>query len=202
MRKMMACMLGAALCFSMAGAETGVSSAEKASSPFGRMIWNRGWEFRLEDEPGKSGWQTVHLPHTFSLPYFMSDSFYTGLGSYRKKLVMPEEWQGKKVFLDCGAAFQVAEVKVNGKTAGRHEGGYTAFRSDLTPFLKPGENWVEVRVDNRWSPRIAPRAGEHTFSGGLYRNVHLHVCSPVYLPAHGVWVQTPEVTAATGRSGF
>ena len=21
------------------------------------------------DEPGKSGWQTVHLPHTFSLPY-------------------------------------------------------------------------------------------------------------------------------------
>ena len=139
MRKMMACMLGAALCFSMAGAETGVSSAEKASSPFGRMIWNRGWEFRLEDEPGKSGWQTVHLPHTFSLPYFMSDSFYTGLGSYRKKLVMPEEWQGKKVFLDCGASFQVAEVKVNGKTAGRHEGGYTAFRSDLTPFLKPGE---------------------------------------------------------------
>lgn len=93
----------------------------------------------------------------------MSDSFYTGFGSYRKKLVMPEEWQGKKVFLDCGAAFQVAEVKVNGKTAGRHEGGYTAFRSDLTPFLKPGENWVEVRVDNRWSPRIAPRAGEHTF---------------------------------------
>lgn len=147
----------------MAGAETGVSSAEKASPLFGRMIWNRGWEFRLEDEPGKSGWQTVHLPHTFSLPYFMSDSFYTGFGSYRKKLVMPEEWQGKKVFLDCGAAFQVAEVKVNGKTAGRHEGGYTAFRSDLTPFLKPGENWVEVRVDNRWSPRIAPRAGEHTF---------------------------------------
>ena len=174
MRKMMACMLGAALCFSMAGAETGVSSAEKASSPFGRMIWNRGWEFRLEDEPGKSGWQTVHLPHTFSLPYFMSDSFYTGLGSYRKKLVMPEEWQGKKVFLDCGASFQVAEVKVNGKTAGRHEGGYTAFRSDLTPFLKPGENWVEVRVDNRWSPRIAPRAGEHTFSGGLYRNCLLY----------------------------
>lgn len=123
MRKMMACMLGAALCFSMAGAETGVSSAEKASPLFGRMIWNRGWEFRLEDEPGKSGWQTVHLPHTFSLPYFMSDSFYTGFGSYRKKLVMPEEWQGKKVFLDCGAAFQVAEVKVNGKTAGRHEGG-------------------------------------------------------------------------------
>ena len=81
MRKMIACMLGAAaLCFSMAGAETPVSAAEKASSPCRRMAWNRGWEFRLEDEPGKSGWQTAHLPHTFSLPYFMSDSFYTGRG--------------------------------------------------------------------------------------------------------------------------
>lgn len=80
----------------MAGAETGVSSAEKVAFPCERMIWNRGWEFRLEDEPGKSTWQTVHLPHTFSLPYFMSDSFYTGRGTYRKKLVMPEEWQGEE----------------------------------------------------------------------------------------------------------
>ena len=73
------------------------------------------------------------------------------------------------------------------------------FRTDLTPFLKRGENWVEVRVDNRWNPSIAPRAGEHTFSGGLYRNVHLHVCSPVHLPAHGIWVQTPEVTPSRGK---
>ena len=148
MRKMIAYMLGAAvLCLSAAGAETPVSVAGEAPAPCKRMVWNRGWEFRLEDEPGKSGWQTAHLPHTFSLPYFMSDSFYTGRGSYRKKLVMPEEWVGQKVFLDCGAAFQVAEVTVNGKAAGTHEGGYTAFRTDLTPFLKPGENWVEVRVD-------------------------------------------------------
>ena len=110
MFKIVACMLGAAvLSLSAAGAETGVSTAGEASSPCKRMVWNRGWEFRLEDDPGKSGWQTAHLPHTFSLPYFMSDSFYTGRGSYRKKLVVPEEWLGQKVFLDCGAAFQVAE---------------------------------------------------------------------------------------------
>ena len=175
MRRIITCMLGvAALGLCAAGAETPVSAAEKVLPACKRMVWNRGWEFRLGDEPGKSGWQTAHLPHTFSLPYFMSDSFYTGRGAYRKKLVMPEEWKGQKVFLDCGAAFQVAEVVVNGKAAGSHEGGYTAFRADLTPFLKPGENWVEVRVDNRWSPRIAPRAGEHTFSGGLYLSL-IHI---------------------------
>lgn len=189
----------AALFLAVAGTQAFSAGTEEPASACRRTVWNRGWEFRLEDEPGKGDWQTAHLPHTFSLPYFMSESFYTGRGSYRKKLVMPEEWKGRKVFLDCGAAFQVAEVLVNGRKAGSHEGGYTAFRTDLTPFLEPGENQVEVRVDNRWSPRIAPRAGEHTFSGGLYRNVHLHVCSPVHLLAHGVWVQTPEVTPARGK---
>lgn len=186
-----------ALCLAVAGAFA--FSAEEPPPAGERMIWNRGWEFRLEDDPGKGSWRTVHLPHTFSLPYFMSDAFYTGRGTYRKTLAMPEEWQGCKVFLDCGAAFQVAEVMVNGKPAGRHEGGYTAFRTDLTPFLKTGRNEVEIRVDNSWNPRIAPRAGEHTFSGGLYRNVYLHVASPVHIPLNGVWVQTPEAGAARGR---
>ncbi|MFR4416687.1 MAG: hypothetical protein ACLT8E_04510 [Akkermansia sp.] len=193
---MMACMLGAALCFSMAGAETGVSSAEKASSPFGRMIWNRGWEFRLEDEPGKSGWQTVHLPHTFSLPYFMSDSFYTGFGSYRRKLVMPEEWQGKKVFLDCGAAFQVAEVKVNGKTAGRHEGGYTAS-DGFDAFLKRGENWW--RCARTAGTPVAPR-GRVPFPAGLPERASARVLRASSSARH--LVQTPEVTPSAGRSAF
>lgn len=200
MRRIIACILGTAVtCLAAFGDGPSAGSGEQDSSQARRMIWNRGWEFRLEDEPGKGDWQTVHLPHTFSLPYFMSNSFYTGRGTYRRKLTVPAEWKGNKVFLDCEAAFQVAEVVVNGQSAGRHEGGYTAFRTDLTPFLKPGQNDVEVRVDNTWNPRIAPRAGEHTFSGGLYRNVYLHVCSPVHIPLHGVWVQTPKVTPAQGK---
>ncbi len=152
-------------------------------------IWNREWEFRFEDAPLKGDWHWVHLPHSFSMPYFMSDTFYTGRGTYRKTLNVKPEWLGKKVYLDFEAAFQVAVVKVNGKFVTRHEGGYTAFRADLSPHLIKGANTVEVTVDNRWNPRIAPRAGEHTFSGGLYRNVYLHVCEPVHIPHYGVWVK-------------
>ena len=32
---------------------------------------------------------------------------------------------------------------------------------------------VAVRVNNLWQPDVAPRAGEHVFSGGIYRNVRL-----------------------------
>lgn len=173
--------------------------ANAAASPFKRSIWNREWDFRLEDEPGKGPWQSVHLPHSFSMPYFLSNAFYMGKGTYRKTLTVPPEWEGRKIFLECEGAFQLARVEVNGKVAGRHEGGYTAFRVDLTPFLKPGANTVTVEVDNRWRPGVAPRAGEHVFSGGLYRNVYLHVCDPVHIPLHGVWVQTPEVSARQGK---
>lgn len=129
----------------------------------------------------------------------MSHSFYTGCGTYRKSFEVPARWNGHKVFVDFGAAFQRAQVCVNGHEVARHEGGYTAFRADLTPHLSPGRNAVEVHVDNRWNPGVAPRAGEHTFSGGLYRSVYLHVCSPVHLKAHGLRVEILEASASRGR---
>lgn len=38
---------------------------------------------------------------------------------------------------------------------------------------KKGKNLIAVRVNNLWKPDVAPRAGEHVFSGGIYRNVRL-----------------------------
>lgn len=189
------------LCLALTAATVHAAPQAQSGGDAGvkRTILNRGWDFKLEDDPEKSSWQSVHLPHTFSLPYFMSDTFYTGKGTYRKTLNVPASWKGKKVFLECGAAFQVAQVDVNGHIAGRHEGGYTSFRVDLSPWLKEGNNEITVKVDNRWSPRIAPRAGEHVFSGGLYRNVYLHVCDPVHIPLHGVWIQTPEVSSRQAK---
>ncbi|MEG0024939.1 MAG: glycoside hydrolase family 2 TIM barrel-domain containing protein [Akkermansia sp.] len=157
-------------------------------------VFNRDWMFRLGDDssPTAKGWAPACLPHSFSIPYFMSNAFYTGEGWYRKKLNMPQAWEGKKVFLDFEGAFQETDVYVNGKKAGGHQGGYTGFRIDLTPLLKVGRNEISIRVSNRWKPRLAPRAGEHCFSGGIYRDVYLVVTNPVYIPLNGVWVRTPH----------
>lgn len=162
-------------------------------------MFNRDWSFRLGDnaETVKDGWNPVHLPHSFSMPYFLSNAFYTGEGGYAKTLNVPKTWEGKKVFLDFEGVFQVADVYVNGKRAGGHSGGYTGFRVDLTPFLSTGANKILIKVSNRWNPRIAPRAGEHCFSGGIYRDVYLVVTDPVYIPLHGVWVRTPNCSSAS-----
>ena len=114
---------------------------------------------------------------------------------YRLRLVSEafygaEKMAGKRMNLEFDGAFQVAEVFVNGRQIGEHEGGYTGFTFDITDGVKAGDNVVAVRVNNLWNARIAPRAGEHTFSGGIYRNVRLVVTAPLHVAWFGTFVST------------
>mgnify|MGYP002236476199 CR=1 FL=1 len=45
-----------------------------------------------------SQWYDIGLPHSFGIPYFMTNEFYVGYGCYRKKLYVEKEWLGKTDF--------------------------------------------------------------------------------------------------------
>jgi hypothetical protein len=175
--------------------------AAAASSPRETINFNREWTFQLGDVSGAEAvtfddakWDRVGLPHSFSMPYFRADRFYVGYGWYRKHFDVPARWAGGRVNLEFDGVFQDAEVFVNGERVGEHKGGYTGFTFDITRFVKPGANVVAVRVNNIWNPRLAPRAGEHVFSGGIYRNVRLVVTSPLHVAWYGTFVTTPRVS--------
>ena len=167
--------------------------------------FNREWKFQLGDVSGVDAaafddakWDDANLPHSFSMPYFAADRFYTGYGWYRKHFNVPNDWSGKRINLEFDGVFQVAELFVNGQRIGEHKGGYTGFSFDITGAVKPGDNIVAVRVNNLWNPRLAPRAGEHTFSGGIYRNVRLVATAPVHVAWYGTSVTTPQVSNESG----
>lgn len=169
------------------------------------LNFNRGWRYAAGDFPAAalptfndSGWQPIGLPHSFSIPYFMSKDFYVGYGWYRKSFELSKRDLKKLHFLEFDGVFQEAEVFVNGQLAGHHVGGYTGFQVALTPHVKAGHNVVAVRVNNIWHPDVAPRAGEHTFSGGIYRNVRLVRKSPVHIAWYGTAISTPGLAAARG----
>lgn len=163
---------------------------------------NPEWKFQLGDfaraeavEFDDSNWSGANLPHSFSLPYFAAnDKFYVGYGWYRKQFQALPAWKGKRVHLEFDGVFQVAEVFVNGWRVGEHRGGYTGFTFDITDAVKAGENVLAVRVNNLWNGQLAPRAGEHAFSGGIYRNVRLVVTSPLHVGWYGTFVTTPQVS--------
>lgn len=177
-----------------------------AADPRTRTNFNAGWRFQLGDVPqareagfDDAGWESVGVPHSFGIPYFQASQFYTGYGWYRKRLTVPEAWQGRRIALEFEGVFQDAEVFVNGIAVGRHRGGYTGFSIDITEAAKVGENVVAVRVNNLWDATLAPRAGEHVFQGGVYRDVWLVTTDPVHVPWYGTRVTTPELSERSGR---
>lgn len=135
--------------------------------------------------------QAVTLPHAwnedeaFKVPIAqLSDSVIW----YRKTFRLPKSAENKRIFIEFEGARQSAEVFVNGKEVGINENGVMAFGFDLTPYLKKGENKIEVRTDNSWN--YHEKDTKSTFQwnsknfnanyGGLPKNVWLHVMDDVY----------------------
>ena len=166
---------------------------------------NRDWQFTFSSETDDFStnkakekstggqWQNVGLPHSFSLPYYRSESFYTGFGWYKKSLHLDKAWLNQTLTLEFDGVFQVAEIYLNGQKVGSHRSGYTGFTVDISKAAKAGENLLAVRVNNLWDSQLAPRAGEHVFSGGIYRDVYLSVTNPLHVAWNGTFVTTPSV---------
>jgi hypothetical protein len=179
-----------------------VGMAEPAHAARTRTNVDRGWKFYLGDVAQASEvgfddgpWQNVNLPHSFSEPYFRSPDFYVGYGWYRRHVVMHAGERRGEQFLEFDGAFQDAEIWVNGRRVGEHQGGYTGFSLKVTGSLHDGDNVIAVRVNNLWNGQLNPRAGEHVFSGGIYRDVYLVRTSETYVPWYGTFVTTPKVSA-------
>ena len=153
-----------------------------------RLDLNFGWEFvRACDASFLLGRpcadaERVDLPHTCAVtPYdYFDESVYQMLCGYRKRVFVPEDWRGKRVFLHIGAAAHAAEVFLDGEKLGEHRCGYTAFTVELTKGLTPGkEALISVRLDSRETLDQPPFGFviDYMTYGGLYREVWLEICN-------------------------
>ena len=124
---------------------------------------DRDWH----DLPVPSNWEVLG----YSMPtYFGPDS---AAGLYRRVIDIPASFKGKKIVWHCDGVTDSAEVWVNGHHAGYHEGGFTAFEMDLTPYLKPGEkNLLAVRVC-KTTPTVDLDTGDFWLLGGIHRESYL-----------------------------
>jgi beta-galactosidase len=111
-----------------------------------------------------------------------------GIGWYRKTFERPTVAPGGKSELRFEGVYMNSEVWLNGVKLGSHPYGYTECAFDLTPHLKDGRNTVAVRVNN------TGRTSRWYSGSGIYRKVWLTVAGELRIPAHGVFVTTPEAT--------
>ncbi|MDE6675120.1 MAG: glycoside hydrolase family 2 protein [Acetatifactor sp.] len=161
---------------------------------------NKNWIFTQNGQSTE-----VNLPHTWNAVDGQDggNDYYRGTCLYTRTLDKPVMEAGTKVFLEvCGAAMS-ARVSLNGEQLASHQGGYSAFRVELTEYLRDS-NELAISVDNSDNDIIYPQKADFTFYGGLYRDVNLILVPEVhfdlsYCGAPGIKV-TPVVDLHTGSA--
>ncbi|WP_233789098.1 glycoside hydrolase family 2 protein [Sphingobacterium sp. HMA12] len=104
---------------------------------------------------------------------------------YRRNVQIPAAWKGKRVLLHFGAVDQYAVIFVNGKKAGEHIGGYSAFSIDISDFLKSGNNSLVVGAydpnDGKSPSGKNGDKGDYTFSSGIWQTVWMEPVQQNYV---------------------
>ncbi|SFD54704.1 Glycosyl hydrolases family 2 [Paenibacillus catalpae] len=173
---------------------------------FNRDAWeclNGEWEFEFDDARVGSaeGWHTGGK--SFSkriLVPFSFESELSGIGDpafhdvvwYRRKLEIPNAFQGKRVVLHFGAVDYEASVWLNGQLVASHEGGHTPFQADVTEALRAdGDNVLVVKAVDYGTDVFLPRGKQfweeksraiwYTRTTGIWQSVWMEAVSPIYL---------------------
>ena len=165
-----------------------------------RIDFNKAWEF-------SNGRETtiVNLPHDAMLfeersrsnPAGGASAYFSGNRYSYKKRIHSADWQGKNLILQCEGVYQNAEVLVNGKTAAKRPYGYVNFYIELTPWLRSGENEIEIIADNADTPNSRYYSG-----AGIYREVHLLVGGDSYVKPEGVKIATENMDTVRVRTDY
>ena len=106
---------------------------------------------RLQAGYDDSSWSQLAVPGTFSPP---PSSRVTG-GWYRDRFTVPDTWAAQTTLTFQSVGY-VADVWLNGRYLGYHEGAWTPFAMDASDAIRAGEaNTLVVRVDDPgWGTRL------------------------------------------------
>ena len=183
------------------------------------LLEDKKWRFRKGDVKKAfesnfidEEWEEVSIPHTWNSHDVQNGGgkksgfirrndpgYYRGIGWYRFKFLIPEDYYEKRVFIRFQAAGSVAKVYLNENELGTHFGAFSAFCYELTDYIKFREpNILAVRVDNSWRKDLPPLSGDFPVMGGLYRPVELFfkekTCiSPLDYASSGVYISQSKV---------
>ncbi len=95
------------------------------------------------------------------------------VGSYRKKFVMPDNWNGRQVFIHLGAVKSAFFIWINGEKVGYSEDSKLAAEFDITNYVRAGENLVALQV-YRWSDGSYLECQDMWRISGIERDVYVY----------------------------
>ena len=183
------------------GDESGINNLEYRQSPYYQCI-NGEWKFYWVEKPADkpqgffeegydiSSWGTIPVPGNWELngygvpvyvntrnefpsnqPYAPTE--YNPVGCYVHNFEIPEEWDGRKVYINFGALKSAFYLWINGEFVGYSEDGKTPAEFDITEYLKKGENKLAVEA-YRFSDGSYLECQDYWRLSGITRDVILY----------------------------
>jgi beta-galactosidase len=98
---------------------------------------------------------------------------YNPVGSYIRTFSVPEQWDGKPVYISFQGVESAFYVWLNGEFVGYSEDTFTPAEFDLTPYLVPGENKLAVEV-YKWCDASWLEDQDFWRMSGIFRDVYLY----------------------------
>ena len=129
-----------------------------------------------------SGWSTIKLPAEPDYQGFPAVQFKNREMVYKKQVLIPEDYEGNKVFLRINKAVSYARVWVNGQFVREHRGEYNTWDADITDYVIPGqENWITIGVTEESNREFSNWEMMGLNYPGILGDVDLYVTPDSYL---------------------
>ncbi|TAN10948.1 MAG: beta-galactosidase [Chitinophagaceae bacterium] len=147
------------------------------------ILLDKDWQFykgsiHKNTDTAALSWKEMNIPHTWNNIDMQQDTtYYEGDSWYKKIIYLGDEYKDKRLFLRFSGVGNIADIYVNGRFIGEHQGGYSAFCFEITDAVHLGKpNVIMVKANNQIRPDVIP-INNHLFAnyGGIYRKVHLIV---------------------------
>ena len=100
--------------------------------------------------------------------------------SYVKYFTVPEQMQGKRLFISFQGAESGLALWLNGKFVGYSEDSFTPSEFELTEYVKEGENKLAAQVFKWTASSWCEDQDFYRFSG-IYRDVYLYTVPEVHV---------------------
>ena len=167
-------------------------------------LWSYAITPKTQSEPAKYDGNIL-------VPYAV-ESALSGVGKtvgadsvlwYKNNITIPSSMKNKDVLLHFGAVDWQTEVFVNGKSAGKHEGGFDPFTFNITQLLKKGAvQEIKLRVWDPTDKGPQPRGKQvkkpegiwYTPVTGIWQTVWIEAVPKSYIAST---IHTPDIDAHT-----
>ena len=175
---------------------------DSSASPWHESL-NGDWNFHWSPNPALrpkdffhtdfdvGSWKTIPVPanwqlHGYGYPIYTNIRYAWGdpdpprvphglnpVGSYRRTFTVPEDWDGRQIYLHFAGVSSAFYLWVNGQEVGYSQGSRTPAEFNISEFLVPGDNIVALEV-YRYSDGSYLECQDFWRISGIFRDVFLY----------------------------